>query len=234
MPALVSVPPTRGVDIRQCDRAQFSGYQIDASRTEGRHRSTTIASSGASSPERTVRGVAASCLRQRRVDASRRSSVSGGPRSARTVASTVLRRARCSAARARHADKAGRTCSNRPTLGEPHSAEVVGEVKSVVWSELVTDTLILAFDAYRQISVDRALVYLGVACAGPLYGWLVRSCEPSCQPGGDSQIVPRAWSVPKPSCGSSPRGGLHAVSPIAAASRGLQDQLADLIGVRDQ
>ena len=116
-------------------------------------------------------------MRQRRVDISRRSSVSGGPRSAITVASALLRHARRSAARARDADKARRTCSNRPTLDELHSTEVAGEVDSLVWSELVTDMLILAFGVYRQISVDSARVYLRVACADPVMGcWCGVGC----------------------------------------------------------
>ena len=90
-------------------------------------------------PARMVRGVVASCLRQRRVDISRRSSVSDGPRSAITAASTVLRQARRSAARARHADKARRTCSKRPALEGLLPTDDLGDVNSVVWFVLVTD-----------------------------------------------------------------------------------------------
>jgi len=68
-------------------------------------------------------------------------SASGGPRSAIAIASAVVRQARRSAARARHADKARGMCSNRPTLEEHQSTDVLGNVNPVVSSELVTDML---------------------------------------------------------------------------------------------
>jgi len=101
-----------------------------------------------------VRGVVASCLRQRRVDIARISSVTGGPRSAITIASTVLRQARRSAARARHADKARRACSKRPALDELHPTDVVGDVNLVVWFELATDmftSLLVLIDKFRSV-----------------------------------------------------------------------------------
>jgi len=88
-----------------------------------------------------VRGVGARCLPQHNVDIWRMISVSGGPRSAIAIALAVLRQACRSTARAHHADKARRTCSNRPTLEEHESADVVGDVIPVVWFGLVTDML---------------------------------------------------------------------------------------------
>ena len=57
------------------------------------------------------------------------------------IASAVLRLTRRSVARARHADKARRTRSNRLTLEGHQATDVLGDVNPVVWSELVTDML---------------------------------------------------------------------------------------------
>ena len=49
---------------------------------------------------------------------------------------------------------------------ERRSTDVVGEANATAWPKLLTDIFILAVGAHRQISVDRARVYLRGASGG--------------------------------------------------------------------